>query len=403
MAQSWLKKYEPQIVEHIHGQDRAIKELSQFLTDFKAQKKRSCLLIGPVGCGKTVSAIVLAKKMGADVIEVNASDTRNADQIESLIGAASKQMSLFFRPKVILIDEVDGVSGQQDRGGIPALVKVIDETSFPIVMTATDVDDSKFSPLKKAAKIIQFDLLSPEAVSHVLNRICEGEQVLADPLALSSLSRRCGGDLRAAVNDLQSLSQETHTLTREIVDQLDDRNKVESIENALIKVFKVSDAKVANTAFDAVAEDPDECLLWVEENLPKEYEDPASLARAFDCLSKADVFRGRIRRWQHWRFLVYQFTLMSAGIAVSKDERKRLPVDYVRSKRLLSIYILNMKHAKRKAIAKKIAEHNHGSVRQVLQDTLPYLRVTCKKDAGFLKNLTEECELDDEEVEWLTR
>ena len=81
-----------------------------------------------------------------------------------------------------------------------------------------------------------------------------------------------------------------------------------------------------------VKEDLDESFLWLEENLPKEYEGK-DLERAFDCLSRADVFKGRIRRWQHWRFLVYINDLMTAGIALSKDEKYKKVISYTPQKR----------------------------------------------------------------------
>lgn len=401
--ESWLKKYEPKIADHLAGQDRAIKEIKEFLSSFKSQKRKAALLIGPVGCGKTSSVITIAKGLGLEVVEVNASDTRNADEIESKIGAAAKQASLFFRGKVILVDEVDGISGQHDRGGIPALVRVIESSAFPVMMTATDVEDAKFSPLRKAARIIHFEQLSPATVSGVLKRICTAECVSCEEIALSSLSRRCAGDLRAAINDLQSLTQHKKALTSEVVSGLDDRNRIEQIESALIKVFKASDAKIADSAFESVGEDPDECLLWVDENLPKEYEGPASLARAYDCLSKADVYRGRIRRWQHWRFLVYVNTLMTAGVAVAKDARKKLPVIYERSKRLLSIYILNMKYAKRKSIAQKMSSITHCSSKRCLKDSLPFMRYACRANKEIAASIVDQCGLDDEEAEWITR
>ena len=60
--------------------------------------------------------------------------------------------------------------------------------------------------------------------------------------------------------------------------------------------------------------------LWVEKNIPKECKG-RELAQAFDALSKADVFKGRIYRQQHWRFLVYQNFLLSAGMSAAKNKR----------------------------------------------------------------------------------
>ena len=400
---SWLKRYEPTVADHLVGQARALAELDDFLKSFKAQKRKAALLVGPVGCGKTSSALILANAMNFEVIEVNASDTRNAEEIESKIGNAATQQSLFCRSKIILVDEIDGLSGQQDRGGIPALVKVIEKTAFPIIMTANDVGDSKFSPIKKVSKIIAFDALSPGSVSDALKRICQSEGIAFDELALSSLAYRCAGDLRAAVNDLQSLAQQDKTLTSGQVAQLDARNKIEKIEDALFRIFKVADASIAVNAFESVGQDLDECMLWIEENLPKEYDDPRALARACESMARADVYRGRIRRWQHWRFLVYVNTLATAGVASAKDQRKREPVKYERSKRLLSIYIMNMKYAKRKSIAQKLANATHSSRKRALQDAMPYVARAVKKNPAFAKSFAKMCDLDDEEIEWLGR
>ena len=402
-TQSWLKKYEPTVMEHVIGQERHMRELENFLKNFKSQKRKAVLILGPVGCGKTSSVLVLARSMNAELIEVNASDARNAEEIETKVGQAATQQSLFFRTKIILIDEVDGLSGQQDRGGIPALVRVIEKSAFPLVLTAMDVSDSKFSPLKKACHLISFDALPPSSVSNALMRICISEGVKWDEMALSALAHRCGGDLRAAINDLQSLSQQSKSLLPEHVAELDARNKVEKIEDALIKVFKVADAVIASTAFESVGEDLDECILWIEENLPKEYDDPQSLARACNALARADVYRGRIRRWQHWRFLAYVSALMTAGVASAKDQRKRQPVKYERSKRLLSIYIMNMKYAKRKSIAQKLAIATHTSKKRALQDSMPFLVRAGKRNPAFAESFSKECDLDDEEIEWLRR
>ena len=65
----------------------------------------------------------------------------------------------------------------------------------------------------------------------------------------------------------------------------------------------------------------DEIILWVEKNLPMEYEGE-ELARAFDLLSKVDVFKGRIYKQQYWRFLVYENAFLSYGISSSKKQVK---------------------------------------------------------------------------------
>ena len=173
--------------------------------------------------------------------------------------------------------------------------------------------------------------------------------------------------------------------------------------NALLKIFKSTDPKVAISAFDMVEENLDHQILWLDENLPKEYTKPEDLAKAYDKLSKADVFKRRIRRRQHWRFLVYINALITAGIAVSKKEKYDKFVQYKPTGRLLKLWWAKQKSMKKKAIAEKIAEKTHTSTKQALKNTLPYLQFTFKKNKIFREKLTEELDLSKEEVEWLKK
>jgi replication factor C large subunit len=361
------------------------------------------LLYGPSGTCKTCAAHAIANELSLELIEVNASDTRNEEQIMERIGNAVKQQSLFSAGKLILIDEIDGVSGTNDRGGVPAIVGLLAETKYPIVLTAQDPWDKKFSTLRSKTSMVECPALSADAISGVLQDICAKENVSAEPAALKTIARRAGGDLRSAINDLQIASHGVKQLTVQHLESLGERNKLELIENALVKVFKNSDPALALGAFDQTDADADEVFLWIEHNLAKEYTDPASRARAYDILSKADVFRGRIRRWQHWRFLSHIFELLTAGIAVAKDAKSAVPPNYEQSKRLLTIWMANMKYNRRKNIALKIAEATHSSTRAVIQHTLPWLQVVAKKQPDAAKKFAEELDLDEEEMEWLVK
>ncbi|MBN2112466.1 replication factor C large subunit [Candidatus Woesearchaeota archaeon] len=403
MTLSWVKKYEPKKIGEIEGQDEAVKELDKFVESFSKQKKRAVLLYGPSGSGKTVSVYAVAKKHNLEMLEVNASDFRNKEQIDSKVGHASRQMSLFTKGKVILVDEIEGLSGQQDRGGLAALAKLIDETAFPIVLTAQNPWDQKFNAIRKKTSLIHFEELGYSNIYNVLKRICKEEKIKFDDIALKGLARRAGGDLRAGINDLQSLVEEKKELTRESLEYLSQRSKIESMPSALIKVLKNSDPKIALGAFENVEEDIDKQFIWLDENLPKEYKDTSDLARAYEFMSRADVFKGRIRRWQHWRFLVYVNALLTAGVAVSKDEKYKDFVSYTPTRRILKIWAANMKYQKRKAIAAKIAEKTHTSSSRVMKDTLPYLQTIFRENKKMGKELADGLDLEPEELDWLSK
>ncbi|MBW2987166.1 replication factor C large subunit [Candidatus Woesearchaeota archaeon] len=395
----WVKKYQPASLDNVHGQARAVSQIRKFLDSFKSQKKKALLLHGPAGCGKTSSVVASAKELGYELYEINASDTRNKDAILQLVGNALKQQSLFATNKLILIDDVDGLSGTKDRGGAATLAQLIKKSKFPIIMTANDAYISKLKALKKESTVVTFNALDSDDVFKVLEMVCKKEGIKYDKDALVSLAKKAQGDLRGAINDIETLCRNTKELETDNVIEVSEREKKKSVLNALSIIFKGKNALKAKEAFDSVDENVDEVFLWIEENLPKEYAFD-DLGRAFECMSRADVFRGRIRRWQHWRFLVYVISLMSSGVSVAKDKTYKQFISYQRNSRLLKIWIAKQKHAKRKSIAAKIALKTHCSTKTAFSQ-VPYLLPVFKRDD--CSKLIDWLDLEKEEVEWLQR
>src|SRR3989344_8756141 len=135
-------KYAPKTSAEIVGQEKALAELRDFIINYPKKKYRAAILHGPIGTGKTSSVYALAKELNYDLLELNSSDMRNAEKINSFLSSALGQQSLFFRPKLILVDEIDNLSGAKDRGCIPEIVKAIEKSLFPVIMTANDIYES---------------------------------------------------------------------------------------------------------------------------------------------------------------------------------------------------------------------------------------------------------------------
>ena len=197
-------KYRPKTTKEIIGQNEAVKKLKDFVVNFKKQKKNAALLYGPSGTGKTISAYAIAKELDLEILEVNASDVRNADEINSLLGSAIGQMSLFSKGKLILVDEIDGLSGTKDRGGLQAITNLIEKSSFPIILTATNPWDYKFNNLKRRAEMIEFIPLDYLSIFEILKKICCKEKIKYEEEILKGLARRADNNERAAVIDLQT-------------------------------------------------------------------------------------------------------------------------------------------------------------------------------------------------------
>ncbi len=390
----WTHKYNPKTVSEVQGHDETIEKLRSFVQNFK---HGALLAYGPTGTGKTSSVYAIANEMSYEILEVNASDIRNKDKIESVVGGSSAQMSLFSRGKIILVDEIDALSGMADRGCLQALAKIIETSKWPIILIADDPWDSKLADIRKKCSMVEFRTLTYLSIMKVLKRICESEGVSFDEDVLKSLARKSGGDVRGAIIDLQVMTVLDKTLSS-YENVIDDRQQKQSMFDALKLVFKSRTPANVIGAFDNVDADLRDVVMWIDENLPYEYA-AENLVKAYDVLSRADVFNGRIMRWQHWRYLVYINYLVTVGIALAKDEKNSKFVNYKRSSRILKLWQAKMKYAKKNSVAEKMAAKCHTSTKRAKRDIFPYFKVMFVKGKG--DEIAKELELNEEEIAYM--
>lgn len=371
-----IDKYKPRSLKDVFGQDTPILQLKDSL-------KKPILLHGPPGTGKTSVVYALANDLDYEIIELNASDLRNKEEIDNIVGNSIKQKSLFKKGKIILVDELDGITGKEDRGGVQALLSLIQDSSFPVVMIANDPWSSKFSTLRTKTKLIEFKKLNYLSIYNILSRICKNENIKINDKDLRELATHSDGDARSAITDLELLSYKND------LGELGEREREVSIFNAIQLILKSTDPNIVLNVLDNVKLDLDESLLWLEENLPIEYKDRKDLANSFNVLSEVDVFRGRILRWQHWRFLSYINDLMTAGITISKNNKYYGFTKYKRPARILEIWKFKQKNKLKYDISSKISKKLHTSVKRVTKDFLFYKKFMDKEIIKEL-NLTEE-------------
>jgi len=242
--------------------------------------------------------------------------------------------------------------------------------------------------------VVAMKEVDSKAVCDILKEVCEKENCVVSNEILTSIATKARGDIRAALNDLQILSKMD---SPELVKEVGDRNKEQSIFTALQHVFQkanIDDEMLK--VYDEVNMPLDDIFLWIEENLPLAYKGE-ELCRAIEALSMADVFRGRVRRQRHWRFMVYQYFLLSAGIASVKEYDRGAWVQYKKPSRILKIWLQNQRAAKKKTICEKYARHCHISIKTAMKDFM-LLRVILKNDS-----IRNDLKLSSDEVDYLDR
>ncbi|MCX8194414.1 MAG: replication factor C large subunit [Candidatus Pacearchaeota archaeon] len=377
----FTEKYKPKFEEVACSQE-AKTALREFILGFKKQKRKAVLLHGPSGSGKTSLVYALASQLGYEIIELNASDFRNRQNIHEIIGKALRQKSLFSKGKIILLDELEGISETKDKGCIPEIIRLIDTTSWPIVLITNDAWQAKLSPLRSKAILIELKKCDKTVVAKVLAKIAAREKIPSSMEALEAIALINEGDIRASINDLQTLAALKKPLSKSDAASLHVRERDESIFKALQTILK---SRAMPNAFDNVQSlDYDDFFLWLDENIPREYRG-TELAKAYDIMSKADVFRGRIRRWQYWRFLVYILALLSYGVSNVKEESKRGFTSYKPPSRILKIWLSKQRQTEKREMAEKIAKLTHTSNKRAYKE-LPFLEIAFKNSA-YLKEV----------------
>lgn len=397
MTQRWADKYSPRSLKEVVGQGSVIKEFVEWYGSWKPGAP-ALLLHGGPGTGKTSLVHALASERNLDIIEINASDTRNAESIETILGGATKQQSLFRKGKVILADEIDGLAGREDRGGVGALVKIIKESKFPVVLTANDAYDPKLRALRQHIVSVRAGKVHLNSLVARLRQICQSEGVECEDDLIKHVARTAGGDMRAALTDLETLSRGRTKLEKSHVGVLGYREQEQDVFEALRIIFKTRTLSTAIRSIDRIDKDPDELFWWLEQNVANEYEDAQEIAQAFEALSRADVFRSRIRKSQNWRFRKYMIDVMCGGVALAKQGAYAKFTRYAPPQRLIAYGRTKNRRAKMASACAKLSPHLHSSSKDILRDYVPLFAVLLEKDADFKEQLLK-IGLTEEEIE----
>jgi len=393
---AWTQKHKPETVSEIVGNTEAIQKFTDWVKswDKRIPKKRAAFLYGPPGVGKTVCVEALANDLQMEFVEKNASDHRTAEAIQRFAGLASQYATLFGRNRLILLDELDGITGTADRGGVRALTEIVKTAQCPVVLTANNAYDPRFRTLRKYCLLIEFKKPTVRDVMKHLRKICSEEGIDSEEEALKFIAERSGRDVRSAVNDLQALSQGKRRLVYEDVAWLAERDRKDVIFNVLRTVLYSKDSWEAKRAVDTADVDPDMLFHWIYENVPYHLTDPHDLVKAMDALSLADIYRRRIRSTQNWSLLRYVLDFMTAGVAVARERTE--PSGWIPFRFPQKLQWLSRTRAERtlqSAIGAKIRRKYHISSVRAMKEVLPYVRIIFERKQSSPNKVSARAEM----------
>lgn len=401
----WIIKYRPKRISEVVNQEQAKKAIIDWLNRWPNVDKKALLLYGPPGTGKTSLVEAIANELGYELIELNASDNRRKEDIERIVLRAATTRSLIkaSRKRIILLDEVDGIATKEDAGGLEAILRLISTAAEPIIMTANDPWDQKLKPLREVCEMILFKKLTKTEIKGFLQMICTKERIECEDKALDYIAERAEGDMRAAINDLEALGRGKSRVTlNEARILLRPRDKERDPFETLRMLFSANYAWQAKAVLNQSQLDYEQLKLWLEENIPYQLHDLEDIARAYEALSRADVYLGRIVRTGDWDLLSYAIDLMTAGVSFAVKNNPRDKYNWTKysfPQRITMIAKTKDLRGIVDDISKALAMKLHISSSTAKSDVLPYLRVICAVnprlaaqiafDLGFSEKMVE--------------
>ncbi|PTD94812.1 AAA family ATPase [archaeon SCG-AAA382B04] len=406
--EEWTEKYRPTKLKDVVGNKKAKKQLKKWGDQWEEGEPNNKVLrlVGPPGVGKTTSAYALAKQKNWQVMEMNASDKRTSFIVKKLAGGAAQTGTLSDGAqgmRLVIIDEADNLHGRSDRGGKAAITKVLKQTNQPMILIANDEYDMSRG-MRSNSKKIEFKNPNQPEVVRALQKIAKKEGIKAYKNALREIARNASGDVRGAINDLQTIVIQLQVLGKEKlrkkdVTNLGRRDRKHNIWKMLNHVFRKNDFNSLKEVKRELDPDitPDELLHWIDDNIPKRY-NGNDLFGPMKHLAKASIYLARVSTSGNYSFWSYASQQMTFGVMV--DKPKKSPPQYNGPKMFGRLSKASSNQQKQNRITRKIADTYFYSETDA-KEQIPYLSQILENNQQKAVELARTLRLDEDEIEYL--
>ena len=240
MISVWIEELRPKRFNEILGQEHIVRRLKAFLANPKEMPH--LLFAGPPGVGKTTSAHVLGYELFGDEFftdnfkEMNSSEERRLGDIRSTVKKYVQfKPSGNFSFRILLMDEADALPNDSQS----ALRRIMEKSSANIrFILIVNYANEIISPILSRCAVLRFLPLDPEFIKKKIQEIAQIGSLNIPEDAVDALIEISNGDMRRAINYMQSLSILKHEISFEDVYEiagLANPLKIESIINNLVE------------------------------------------------------------------------------------------------------------------------------------------------------------------------
>lgn len=221
-TQLWVEKYRPQAISEVAHQEEVVATLQKAAKDSAGRGDLPHLLFyGPPGTGKTSTALALCKDLfgpqnyRSRVLELNASDERGIKVVrEKIKSFAQSSVSVSQNAKgadgktypcppfkIIILDEADAITTDAQTALRRTMEAHSRITRFILICNYIS---RIIGPLTSRCAKFRFNPLPMETMTGYLRKIADAEVVNVSDQTLATLISSSEGDLRKAINTLQS-------------------------------------------------------------------------------------------------------------------------------------------------------------------------------------------------------
>lgn len=202
----WVEKYRPVLLSDVVGNEETVNRLKVFGEDGNLP---NLIISGPPGTGKTTSILCLARQLLGEsvykeaVLEMNASNERGIDCVRNKIKMfAQKKVTLEKgKHKIIILDEADSMTD----GAQQSLRRIMEIYSGTTRFCLACNNSAKIiEPIQSRCAILRYSKLNDKQLLKRLLEVCELENVSYTDDGLEAIIFTAQGDMRQAINNLQS-------------------------------------------------------------------------------------------------------------------------------------------------------------------------------------------------------